>query len=197
MKIGYARVSTRDQDPSLQVDALEAAGCGRVFTEYASGASADRPVLKEMLGFAREGDAVVIWKLDRLFRSTKDMLALSEGLGAGGVGLVSLTDSIDTTTPQGRLFFTVMSAMAQFERDLVVERTRAGLEAARARGRKGGRPPADPARLEHAMLLYDRGDLPVAEVCRRSGVSRSVLYRGLERRATAASIDPDGSGGRA
>src|SRR5664279_770649 len=138
--LGYARVSTDDQDASLQVDALKAAGCIKVFTDKASGALASRPQLDRMLDHLRPGDIVVVWRLDRLGRSLKNLIALVEDLAEKGVGFRSLTESIDTTTANGKLFFSIMGALAEFERDLVRERTMAGLEAARARGRVGGRP---------------------------------------------------------
>ena len=138
MLVGYARVSTADQDPALQLDALHAAGCGRVFEERASGARADRPVLAEAMAFARGGDTLVVWRLDRFGRSLKDLIARVAELEQGGVGFRSLTESIDTTTAGGRLVLHVFGALAEFERELIRERTVAGLAAARARGRKGG-----------------------------------------------------------
>ena len=140
MILGYARVSTRDQTVALQVDALRAAGCTKVLTEVASGARTDRPVLTRLLEDAREGDTVVIWKLDRLGRSLAHLVDTVNALSARGVGLKSLNDPIDTTTPQGRFVFNLFASLSEFERDLIRERTQAGLTAARARGRKGGRP---------------------------------------------------------
>ncbi|PTU64075.1 resolvase [Chromobacterium sp. Panama] len=147
MILGYARVSTRDQNVALQVDALRVAGCAKVVTEVANGAKTDRPILNRLLDDAREGDTVVIWKLDRLGRSLAHLVATVNTLSARGIGLKSLNDPIDTTTPQGRcLVFNMFAALAEFERDLIRERTKAGLTAARARGRKGGRPKGLPAR---------------------------------------------------
>src|SRR5215210_1190310 len=140
MLVGYSRVSTQDQRPELQLDALKAAGCERVYTEKASGAQRDRPELKAALDFVREGDTLVVWKLDRLARSVRQLIETVEGLERRKVGLRSLTEAIDTTTSGGRLVFHVFAALAEFERSVIRERTAAGLEAARARGRKGGRP---------------------------------------------------------
>jgi DNA invertase Pin-like site-specific DNA recombinase len=137
--IGYARVSTPDQDTALQVDALKRAGCGRVFEDRASGAKADRPGLADALAYVREGDVLVVWKLDRLGRSLPHLIETVTALERNGVGFRSLTEAIDTTTPGGRLIFHMFGALGEFERDLIRERTRAGLAAAVARGRKGGR----------------------------------------------------------
>ena len=138
--LGYARVSTTDQQPQLQVDALQRAGCYRVFTETASGARADRPVLEQLLDQLRPGDTLVVWKLDRLGRSLRHLVDTVTGLAERGIGFRSLQEAIDTTTPGGKLVFHVFAALAEFERDLIRERTAAGLAAARARGRHGGRP---------------------------------------------------------
>jgi len=141
MLVGYARVSTADQNPELQLDALKAAGCERVFVEKASGAQRERPELIAALAYVRQGDAIVVWKLDRLARSMKQLIETVEGLEAKGIGFRSLTESIDTTTAGGKLVFHIFGALAEFERGIIRERTRAGLDAAAARGRKGGRPP--------------------------------------------------------
>ena len=155
MRVGYARVSTSDQNPDLQLDALRRAGCERVFTEKASGARDDRPELARILGeVLRAGDTLVVWKLDRLARSLKKLIASAEELEREKIGLVSLTENIDTTTPGGRLIFHVFGALGQFERDLIRERTKAGLTAAAARGRKGGRKPVVTAdKLQRAREL--------------------------------------------
>src|SRR5215470_1679891 len=144
MLVGYARVSTQDQNPDLQLDALKAAGCKKIFVEKASGAQRDRPELADALEYLREGgdDALVVWRLDRLARSLGQLISTIEDLDRRKIGFRSLTESIDTTTAGGRLVFHIFGAMAEFERSVVRERTRAGLEAARARGRKGGRPVA-------------------------------------------------------
>lgn len=180
MILGYARVSTRDQNVSLQVDALQAAGCAKVVTEVASGASTDRPILSRLLDDAREGDTVVIWKLDRLGRSLAHLIATVNVLLARGIGLKSLNDPIDTTTPQGRLVFNMFASLAEFERDLIRERTQAGLTAARARGRKGGRPKGLPAKAlstaSAAETLYREGTLTAQQIADQLHISKSTLY---------------------
>jgi DNA invertase Pin-like site-specific DNA recombinase len=142
MLLGYARVSTLDQDHALQIDALKAAGCKRIVTETGSGGRADRPELAKMLDQARKGDTAVCWRLDRLARSLQHMIALADDLTRRGIGLRSLTESIDTSTTSGRFLFHVLAALGQMEREIIIERTRAGLKAAAARGRRGGRPAA-------------------------------------------------------
>ena len=182
MLIGYARVSTADQDPALQLDALKAVGCERVFVEKASGAQRDRPELKAALGFARDhaGDVLVVWKLDRLARSLPQLIATVEDLDQRGIGFRSLTEAIDTTTAGGRLVFHIFGAMAEFERSVIRERTRAGLDAARARGRKGGRPSKlSPKDLAAARAMLADPDITVEEVARRLGVAPATLYRHL------------------
>ncbi len=153
--VGYARVSTLDQTVALQLDALNAAGYVRVFEETASGAQRDRPQLAAALDYMRAGDTLVVWKLDRLARSTKQLIETVEDLARRGIGFRCLTQDIDTTTAGGRLVFTIFSAIAEFEREIIQERTRAGLDAARARGRRGGRPPALKAR-DHPLLWWTR-----------------------------------------
>jgi len=180
MLIGYARVSTQDQNPRLQTDALEAAGCERVFIEKASGAQRDRPQLKAALDYLRKGDVLVVWKLDRLARSLKQLIETVEDLEKRGIGFKSLTENIDTTTAGGKLVFHIFGALAEFERSIIRERTRAGLEAARARGRKGGRPPAMTERdLQMAKTLLANPEITVEEVARKLGVAPSTLYRHL------------------
>jgi DNA invertase Pin-like site-specific DNA recombinase len=146
MEIGYARVSTQDQHPALHLDALHAAGCAKVFVEQASGAQRDRPPLQAALDDARSGDTLVVWKLDRLARSLKQLIETIELLAAREIGFRSLTEAIETATAGGRLVFHIFASLAEFERAIIRERTRAGLDAARARGRQGGRPPALTAR---------------------------------------------------
>mgnify|MGYP003375609925 CR=1 FL=1 len=180
MLIGYARVSTRDQKPHLQLDALQEAGCERVFEETASGAKRDRPELKAVLDFMRAGDNLVVWKLDRLARSTRQLLETVEALELRGIGLKILTQNIDTTNAGGRLIFTVFSAIAEFEREIIRERTRAGLDAARSRGRTGGRPRAlSDKDLKEARVLLTDPEITVEDVARRLGVGPSTLYRYL------------------
>ncbi len=183
MLIGYARVSTGEQTLDLQLDALAKAGCGKLFTETASGAKADRPVLEEVLGYVRSGDTLVVWRLDRLGRSLQHLIETVTALRERGIGFKSLTEQIDTTTPGGKLIFHVFGALAEFERDLIRERTNAGLAAARARGRTGGRPKklADPKTLALAQALYDGGTTDVATICQTLGISRATLYRYLDR----------------
>lgn len=178
MLVGYARVSTQDQDPALQLDALKAAGCEKLFTEKASGAQRERPQLQAALDYMRDGDTLVIWKLDRLARSLKQLIETVEGLAARGIGLRSLTEAIDTTTSGGKLIFHIFGALAEFERGVIRERTRAGLDAARARGRTGGRPPAlSPDDLAAAKALLRDPDITVEQVAHRLGVVPSTLYR--------------------
>ena len=182
MLIGYARVSTQEQDLALQLDALKAAGCQRTYEERASGAQRDRPELKAALGYMREGDTLVVWKLDRLARSLKQLIDTVEDLGARGIGLRSLTEAIDTTTSGGKLIFHIFAALAEFERAVIRERTLAGLAAARARGRKGGRPPALAAKdLAAAKAMLRDPEITVGEIARRLNVAPSTLYRHLPR----------------
>ncbi len=179
MDVGYARVSTGEQTLDLQLDALHTAGCGKVFTETASGAKADRPVLEDVLGYLRPGDMLVVWRLDRLGRSLQHLIEVVTLLAGWGIGFRSLTEQIDTTTPGGKLVFHVFGALAEFERDLIRERTRAGLAAARARGRLGGRPKAldTPAKVAMAQALYADKRHGIADICKTLGISRATLYR--------------------
>lgn len=173
--VGYARVSTRDQHPESQVDALRAAGCEQVFTDQASGTLARRPALDETPRYLRPGDTLVITKLDRLGRSVRNLKEVAEQLHKLEVGLRALSQGIDTTTPGGRLFFHMLPAIAEFEHDLIVERTHDGLAAARARGRKGGpKPKMTPHRVKQARALYDAGELTVQEIADMLGVSCSA-----------------------
>lgn len=181
MLIGYARVSTDDQTLDLQLDALKAAGCDKLFTDKASGAKADRPGLLEALSFARNGDSLVIWRLDRLGRSLKDLLIRLEELEKNGIQLKSLQESIDTSTAVGRMVFQVAGAFAEFERNIIRERTRAGLSAARARGRKGGRKGTDNNKITAAISLYKQKQMTINEIEKATGVSKSVLYRSLAK----------------
>lgn len=177
--VGYARVSTADQDLTPQLDALTGAGCAPVFEDTASGARADRPGLAAALAYVRRGDVLVVWKLDRLGRSLPHLIETVTALEARGVGFRSLTEAIDTTTPGGRLIFHIFGALGQFERDLIRERTRAGLDAAVARGRKGGRKPVlTGEKLRRAKALIAQG-LTVREAAARIKVSKTVLYDAL------------------
>lgn len=180
--IGLARVSTVDQDNQLQLDALEAAGCARVFSEKVSSRKADRPGLAAALDYVRAGDTLVVWKLDRLGRSTRELLAIADDLHARGVQLRILTGTLTGTySPrgEGRFFFTMMAAFAELERDMNQERTRAGLAAARAQGRVGGRPSVmDADKLAAARARAARGESPT-EIARSLGVSRATVYRHL------------------
>jgi DNA invertase Pin-like site-specific DNA recombinase len=182
MDIGYARVSTGEQTLDLQLDALHKAGCGKVYQETASGATAERPVLAEVLGYLRPGDTLVVWRLDRLGRSLQHLIAVVAGLAERGIGFKSLTEQIDTTTPGGKLIFHVFGALAEFERDLIRERTHAGLAAARARGRLGGRPKklTDAKQLDLARTLYAGGQTDITTICQTLGISRATLYRALK-----------------
>src|SRR5829696_3109181 len=179
MDIGYARVSTGEQTLDLQLDALKSAGCGKVYTETASGAKADRPVLEDVLSYLRKGDTLVVWRLDRLGRSLQHLIEVVAQLAARGIGFKSLTEQIDTTTSGGKHIFHVFGALAEFERDLIRERTQAGLAAARARGRQGGRPKAlgTPAKVALAQALYEGGQTDISTICRTLGISRATLYR--------------------
>jgi DNA invertase Pin-like site-specific DNA recombinase len=177
--LGYARVSTTVQDPALQHDALSAVGCWRTWTDTASGSRTDRPQLAEVMAALRAGDALAVWRLDRLGRSLPHLIDTVRGLESRGVGFRSLQESIDTTTPGGRLVFHVFASLAEFERDLIRERTQAGLSAARARGRMGGRPTVlTPVKAKQARKMIAEGT-PIVEVATVLGVSRSTLYRQL------------------
>jgi DNA invertase Pin-like site-specific DNA recombinase len=178
--VGYARVSTDDQNLDLQRDALERAGCDKIYTDQRGGASAKRPGLATVFEVLRGDDTLVIWRLDRLGRSLKDLIHLVEQLEQRGAGLRSLQENIDTTTSGGRLVFHVFGALAEFERNLVRERTHAGLSAARARGRRGGRPKAlDASKRELALRLHRERKHSIREICRMMGISKSTLYNYL------------------
>src|SRR5205823_4136798 len=185
MQIGYARISTGEQTLDLQRDALEKAGCERLLTDTASGAKTERPGLAKALEQLRSGDTLVVWRLDRLGRSLRHLIDTLLELDSRGVGFKSLTESIDTTTPGGKLIFHVFGALAEFERDLIRARTNAGLAAARARGRTGGRPKAlgNPKKLAMAKTLFADTKRSIPEICHTLGVSRSTLYRYLAEQA--------------
>ncbi len=178
--VGYARVSTAEQDLTLQTDALREAGCERVFEDAASGGKADRPGLAAALAYLRDGDVLVIWRLDRLGRSLPHLIETIGALEARGVGFRSLSESIDTTTSGGRLLFPVFGALGQFERDLVGERTKAGLAAAAARGRKGGRKPVVTADKLRRAREHIAGGLNVREAAARLKIGKTALYAALQ-----------------
>ena len=178
MLIGYARVSTQDQTLDLQLDALKHAGCEKFYTDTASGAKAERKGLEEALDYAREGDILVVWRLDRLGRSLRHLIETITTLNNRKVGFKSITENIDTTTSGGKLVFHIFGALAEFERDIIRERTTAGLEAARARGRFGGRRSVmTPAKLRLAQAAMGRPDTTVGQLCEELGISRMTLYR--------------------
>ncbi|UKA62758.1 recombinase family protein [Arthrobacter sp. YA7-1] len=179
--IGYARVSTREQHPQGQTDALEAAGCKKIFVDHASGVLARRPALDQMLEYVRDGDTLVVTKLDRLGRSVRNLKQLADDLQQRGIGLRALSQGIDTTTPGGRLFFHMLAAIAEFEHDLIVERTHDGLAAARARGRKGGpKFKMTATKISQARAMYDSKEHTVQEIADTFGVSRPTIYRHLQ-----------------
>src|SRR5499433_1302188 len=183
MLIGYARVSTVDQNLALQRDALTEAGCAKIFTEQMSGAVTDRPALHDALEFARSGDTLIVWKLDRLARSMKQLIETVETLRLRGIGFRSLTEALDTTTAQGRLVFHMFGALAEFERSLIRERTQAGLAAARRAGRTGGRPPKlTDDDIEAAKAMLANPDIGVTQIAHRLGVSPATLYRYMPAR---------------
>jgi DNA invertase Pin-like site-specific DNA recombinase len=179
MKIGYIRVSTQEQNEALQIDALKEAGCQKFFIDQSTGAKFERKGLQELLAFVRSGDTVMVWKLDRLGRSLKDLIETLNVLSQREVNFASLTEKIDTTTPGGKLIFHLMGALAEFERDLIRERTHAGLAAARARGRRGGRPKKlqTSGKVALARQLFNDHGHSISEICEVLGISRATLYR--------------------
>ena len=176
---GYARVSTEQQNLDRQLDMLQKYGVDFIYNEKMTGTKRNRPELEKLLERLTEGDTVVVESLSRLGRSTKDLIWLMETFNAKGVNLISLKESIDTTTSTGKLLFTLMSAIAQFERDVIADRTREGLNSARARGRKSGRPRTDSEKLRKAIKLYNTRQYSLAEIEDMTGVKRSTLYRGI------------------
>lgn len=189
MKIGYARVSTKEQSLNLQEDALIKAGCEKIYSEKITGTTTSRPQLDEMLSHLRKGDIIIVWKLDRLGRSLRDLVKIISNLKKQGVFFQSLQDNIDTTTPTGKLTFHLFAALAEFERDIISTRTKAGLDAARARGKVGGRPKGlskkaqDKARL--AESLYKEKVRSVSEICDHLDISKPTLYRYLRSRGVS------------
>lgn len=183
MKVGYARVSTEEQHLHMQEDALKSAGCEEIFTDVASGAKSQRPGLDKALNYVREGDTLIIWKLDRLGRSIQHLIQTITALQEKKIYFKCLQEAIDTTTSTGKLIFHIFSALAQFERDLIRERTEAGLKAARARGRMGGRPPLlDNRQINRMIEIYDEQKNTVAEICKIYDISRPSFYNYLKQR---------------
>jgi DNA invertase Pin-like site-specific DNA recombinase len=180
MLLGYARVSTDQQDHALQLDALRAAGCDRVFIETASGTRTDRPELAKLMEMARPGDVLTIWRLDRLGRNLRHLIEIADDLQRRDIGLKSITEAIDTTTPAGRFMFSILGALAAMEREVLIQRTKAGLDSAAARGRRGSRPAAlDEAKVRAARAMLSGGTMTASEVARQLGCSPSTLYRHL------------------
>lgn len=182
MKIGYARVSTKEQNLSLQIDALKIAGCEIIFQEKVSGATTERVELERLLSYLRNGDTLIVWKLDRLARSLKDLLSMVNGFQIQKIGFISLNDPIDTTTAQGRLIFNIFGSLAEFEREIISERTNAGLASARARGKNGGRPKGlskqSGFKAAAAAELY-RKEIPVNKIAESLEISKTTLYKYL------------------
>lgn len=196
MQVGYARVSTRDQHLTLQRDALRKAGCQQLYEEVVSGARVERPVLQQTLAHLRKGDVLLIWKLDRLGRSLRHLIAVVTDLAERGIGFKSLQEHFDTTTSSGKLMFHMFGALAEFERDLIRERTQAGLAAARARGRRGGRPRGlsqqAAATALAAETLYREGQLSVAQIAEQLRIAKSTLYVYLRHRGVAIGTSQEG-----
>src|SRR6266487_3851360 len=182
MLIGYARVSTQDQTLNLQMDALKTIGCDKIFTDTASGANTERQGLADALKFVRPRDTLVVWRLDRLGRSLRHLIDTITYLQSRLVGFKSLTENIDSTTSGGKLIFHIFGSLAEFERDLIRERTLAGLQAARARGRMGGRPKTlnTPKKIAMAQRLYDDKNNTIDEICKTLNISRATLYRNIK-----------------
>jgi len=194
MLIGYARVSTHEQNLDLQLDALKQTGCEKIFTDKISTRKAERKGLQEALEFVRPGDVLVVWKLDRLGRTLKQLIELVTSFDQQGIGFKSLKETIDTTTSTGRLVFHIFASLAEFERDIIQERTRAGLDAARARGRTGGRPKAlSPKQAALAKSLYESREHSIKDICDTLGISRGTLYKyvGSKHRASTSQAVKD------
>ncbi len=186
MKIGYTRISTREQNLTMQVIALEEAGCEKIYEEVTSGAKSDRPILDNVIRQLRSGDILVVWKLDRLGRSFKHLIELVQTLSEGNIGLCSLNDPIDTANPGARLVFNIFASLAEFERDIIRQRTQAGLQAARSRGKLGGRPRglsnAAEATACAAETLYRERKLSVIQIAKKLNISKGTLYKYLRFR---------------
>jgi DNA invertase Pin-like site-specific DNA recombinase len=182
VQIGYARVSTHDQNLNSQIDALKNAGCEKIYTEVVSGIKSEKKALEEALEYMRESDTLVVWRLDRLGRSLAGLIQLMKTLENKSIGFKSLAESIDTTTPTGKFFFHITGAFAELERNLIRERTRAGLISARSRGKNGGRPKAlDDETIKMAFHLYHENTCPVGSICKKFGIAKRTFYRYLER----------------
>lgn len=179
MVYGYARLSTRQQDLSRQLDLLDRYECNKIYTEKISGVRANRPELNKLKKRVKENDKIIIESFSRLGRSTKDLIDLVYFFEKKGVKVISIKENFDTQTPQGKLMMTVFQAFSQFERDIIVERTKEGLESARARGNIGGRPRIDPALIQHALNLYQKEGKAVVDICAQTGLKRSTFYRYL------------------
>lgn len=192
MIFGYQRISTKEQEFDLQTDALRKYGCEKIFSDIASGAKTSRPALNELITQLRPHDVIVVYKLDRLGRSLKHLIELIDSFTNMEVDIVSLNDPIDTTSPHGRLITNVFASMAEFERELIIERTKAGLSAARARGRKGGRPEGISKEAENkaaaAEALYKDGKLSISEICQQLSIARSTLYKYLRIRGVEVNL---------
>jgi DNA invertase Pin-like site-specific DNA recombinase len=180
MIIGYARVSTADQNLEMQIDALEKYGCERIYQEKVTGTKKDRPKLAEMMTILRPGDKIVIYKLDRISRSTKHLIDLSEFFEKKGVEFVSIQDSIDTSSPMGRFFFRILASITELERDIISERTKSGLSSARARGRIGGRPRVPDNKIKLALKMYESKQYSISEIVKAVGISQATLYRNIQ-----------------
>ena len=185
MIFGYARVSTEEQNLNRQLDQLKEAGVEKVYKEKITGTKKDRPELNKLLEYARKGDVIVIADLTRLSRSTKDLISLSEQLKEKGIELISLKETIDTTTATGKMMFGMLSVLAQFERDQISERTKEGLKSARARGKQGGRPTTDKKNIDNALMLYDDGKMSIADICTMCKISKNTLYNYVRARKKA------------
>lgn len=181
-QIGYARVSTKDQSLDLQMDALKQYGVERIYAEKITGTKAERSQFHEMLKFLREGDTVVVWKLDRIGRSMRNLINIVTEFQNRSVHFVSLKENIDTSSATGKLIFNIFASLAEFERDIISERTRAGLESARTRGRKGGRPAKDDDQVKMALKMYDSKQYNIPEILKATGISKTSLYRYLKAR---------------
>lgn len=193
MRVGYARVSTADQKLDLQMDALKAAGCEQIYSDVASGAKEDRPELAQAIAFLRKGDTLVCWKLDRAARTLSHLVKVISDLNARGIHFISLNESIDTSSAAGKLIFHIFGSLAEFERELIRERTKAGLVAARARGKVGGRPKRlSDAQIEKVIKLMSDRTVPISDICAMYSVSRSVLYAEYKKRKSEKA--PKGSG---